>query len=145
MPTGGFLLVWQTEELMTLQKFDMQAVQDRVSESIKAQFAAFIPDDVWQGMVERETQKFIVDELPKLVRAELETATKALIKAELEKTEYAGMVLGPMGDRHPGTVIAQEVAKHLAPDLVQAMFAGIIQQAVFAVRNQMVNNGGRGW
>lgn len=122
-----------------MQQFDMQDVQARVSESIKSSFASFIPDEMWDAMIERETQIFLRDELPKMVRAALVKHGQEAITLELSKPEYLKAVVG-----QPSEAV-KEIIRQLAPDLVAALFGNVIQHSAMMVRQQINNNPNSGF
>lgn len=124
---------------MTMQSFNMNDVQARVSETIKAQFALLIPDEMWDGMVKRETGRFIETELPKLVKAELEVRVREAIAVTLDGPEYHSKIWTQGGQKPTDVVL--EITRQLAPEMIQAMFGNVVQDALVRVRSGLAQSG----
>lgn len=122
-----------------MQAFNMQDVQARVTESIRSSFASFIPDEMWDAMIKRETESFMRDELPKMVRAALVKHGQDEIARELSKPEYLQAVSG-----EPSQAV-KEIIRQLAPDLVSALFGNVVQHSTNIVRQQINNSPNSGF
>ena len=122
-----------------MQAFNMQDVQARVTESIRSSFASFIPDEMWDAMIKRETESFMRDELPKMVRAALVKHGQDEIARELSKPEYLQAVSGEPSQE------VKEIIRQLAPDLVSALFGNVVQHSTNIVRQQINNSPNSGF
>lgn len=115
-----------------------QQFQDRVKDRMKEVIGDLIPEADWQKMVDATIKEFLADDLPKLVKAELQADFAKKIAAELSKNEWAGWV-SPNGQWTASAAVA-EITKQVAPDLVHAMFSGIIQSSVYQMQNSIRNS-----
>lgn len=111
----------------------LQSVQERVKERIQAQFMELLPPEMFQAMVKTALDSFVANELPALVRAEAREHLKKALAAEFTRPEWMERWDG----RKRASEMAQTIARECAPELVQAMFSGVVQAAVIETRNSI--------
>lgn len=110
----------------------LASIQEKVRERIQASFMDLIPPELWEGMVSAELHRFTREELPKLVVEQAKAKALELLKVELAKPEWAER--WGMHGIDPSPMVA-EVVRQAAPDLVAALFGGLVQQLVVQARN----------
>jgi hypothetical protein len=117
----------------------MASIQDKVKERIQATFAELIPQEMWEGLVAEQVRKFQRDDLPNLVREAAKEEIKRMMTEEFAKKEWQDTwgQMGVHGGRLPSELVTK-IVKEAAPDLVNALFGGLMQNIVASLRN----NGG---
>lgn len=130
-----------------IQKFDASTVRDAVTDRIKASFLELIPEEAWKGLVATEITAFTEDRrhphssqvieapLKKLIREELDRRFRARIKEELDKPEYA-LLYDAQGQQQPGDAV-KAIVEAMAPALVNALFAGVVDQAMWKLKQSL--------
>lgn len=111
----------------------MATVEERVRERIRASFLELIPEELFSNLVGIELHKFTHHELPGLVKKAAADHLQATLKAELEKPEWRERWTGGPGPE-AGPALA-EALRQAAPELVAAMFAGLGNQIIAALRS----------
>lgn len=110
----------------------LSSIQDKVKERIQSTFMEFLPEEMFQGLVKEQTDRFITSTLPNLIQEELKASATAYIKAELAKPGWSerwsnnGYRTGDLVER---------VLKDSAPELVTALFSSMAANFVVAIRN----------
>lgn len=115
----------------------MQSISDKVKERIKVQFADLIPDEMFDNMVKSAVQEYLRDNLTNVVKEEGRLFLGELVRQELSKPEWQGSWVhgySGMGQMMSGELISKVLKEH-APDLVNALFSGMMQQMIQHLRN----------
>ena len=106
-------------------------IRQRLTDQIKAQFADLIPQEEWEGLIERETAGFIEKELPRIVRDCLGTKLREVIKAEFD---------GPRWNSHwdgyyqaPSDAIRKLIREH-SDTIVEALVSQLVAGAVESMK-----------
>jgi hypothetical protein len=115
---------------MSTDIVNLASIQDRVKQSVQSQFAGLITEGEWDRLIEGHVAAFLRDELPKLIAKQM----TIVVAAELGKPEWMERWTG--NGRTAGPLV-EAVIRATAPDLVKAMFSGIVSDAVNSMRNQM--------
>jgi hypothetical protein len=117
---------------MNTQVATLASVQDKVRERIQASFMDLIPHELWDGMVDAELKRFTREDLPKLVVEQAKLKALEMLKLELAKPAWADR--WGMNGMDPSPMVS-EVVRQCAPELVAALFGGLVQQLVQHARN----------
>lgn len=115
----------------------LQTLQERVTERIRASFVDLIPQEMWDQMVKTQIDAYMQTELPKLVKAELEAHLRAIVKAELQKPEWAEQWNG--GAKSVAGDMVRAIVKENADQIVSAFFGSMVQTVVQDVRYGLQN------
>lgn len=111
--------------------------EDSVKQKLKTIVADLIPEDRYEAIVRATVQDFERNDLPKLVRAELEAKYREAIRAEFDKPEWKGTWSATAGPA------ASEAVKQLivdaAPLVLSSMIGGATQQIVSQLQYALQN------
>jgi len=113
---------------------DTNSLKEKVSNRIKETFADLIPEKAWTGLIDSQVKVFLEIDLPVLVKKELTDRYMIKLKEELDKPQYQGMWYN--GKNTPGEAVKQ-IIKQCAPELIESLFGGVIQNAVMNMKNNM--------
>jgi len=116
-----------------IQTFNMNEVKNRITETIKSQFASFIPDDKWKALVEKQTKVFLNSDLPDIVREELSSIMRERVKKELDSAKYNRLYDGIVPE-----IVEEIITKH-ADKLVAAMAAKPMAEVLNHIRYNLPN------
>ncbi len=113
----------------------LQSVQEKVKERIQATFMDLLPAELFEGMVQTHLNSFLNADLPNLVKEEATKRLRAQIQAEFGKPEWVGTFGydGAIGDQ--ASLMVARIVQEAAPQLVAALFGGMVQNAVQHIRN----------
>lgn len=111
----------------------LQSVQEKVKERIQASFMDLLPQELFDAMVKKAVDDFTTKELPDLVKQAVRERLADAIKTELSGPEWQGKWLPNC--RQVGSQMVEAIVRETAPELVQAMFGGMVQDIVSQIRN----------
>lgn len=108
-------------------------IKQRLTDQIKGQFAALIPNEEWEKLIEAHTENFMRDDFPKIVKECLTEKCKEVIKAEFA---------GPRWQAHwngyynaPSDAVSKLIREH-SDVIVQSLVGGLVSEAVNHMRNR---------
>ena len=111
----------------------VETLEDRVRERIRATFVELIPQEQWSALVGVELHRFTQRELPELVKKAAAEHLQTMLKAELDKPEWRERWTGNhIPDAGPALA---EALRQAAPEMAAALFAGLGNQIINALRN----------
>lgn len=128
-----------------IQPFDPNVLKTTITNRIKEQFVALIPDDQWEQMVEVELNRFTTttsndysrspkrSELSLMIEEALRGLAREAINKELEETYRSKVV-------ENGTVRATEAMKKLVTEHATEIFAAVYSDMAQGVVNNVLNN-----
>ena len=109
-------------------------IKQRLADQIKGQFAAMIPDEEWEALIERETNEFMKVQFPKLVQEELTTKLKEVILKEFNGPRWADHWNGYYNA--PGEAVTKLIREH-SDVIVETLVGGMVNSAVQQMRNNL--------
>lgn len=129
-------------------KFDMNDVKKRMVDQIRATFLMLMPDEAFNALIDAEVSAFFktpesqhwqnnprqLTPFQVLVRQEMETMFRDVLKKELAKPEWSNFV---GYDEHNQPKLGAELLKMMqgmAPKLVEAMFQGTVYNVIEKIR-----------
>lgn len=113
----------------------MQDLKTKIREKIKGSFVDMISEEAWKKLVDDEEHEFIQKELKGLIKMELMKHFQGEVKKELESV---GWLQNWNGHTYvPGEAV-KGIIKECAPELVQAMFSGVVDMAVRNIRDTVL-------
>lgn len=125
-----------------LEKFDSASIMDNVRDRIKATFIGLIPNDVWEGMIQKEINQFFQmsdkwdpDKLTgfqKLVKGVVEEFSKQKIQ-EMLTTFQTGIWDNLNGCYEPTQIFKDIIIKN-APEIFASVFQGMASQVVYQMK-----------
>ncbi len=113
--------------------FDPDALKKRVAESVQAQFASLIPPAAWEALVKQHIDQFMKVDFPALVKQLAKEEMTARIKEEFTKPQWQHQW---NGQHKTASDMVRTLVRENAPQLVEAMFSGMIQSCLEHLRQQ---------
>jgi hypothetical protein len=127
-------------------------LKDVVTDRVRAEFVRLIPDEAWKAMVEKELKFFTTATADQYNRGPVQSPVQVMIRDELRKLiadgikkelETEAFRAAWDGQRHVVGPAIKEMLKELAPEMVGAMFAGVVQTATDQLRYQLTQLAGQ--
>lgn len=118
-------------------------IEDVIANKIRAQFVELLPENTFKEMVEKALKDFTqktgyqnnsASPLEKLIEQELRDRFLRQVKAEFDKPEH--LVHWGHNSQTP-SIFVKEIISQLTPQIMEAFFGSMIQQAVSTLRNQI--------
>ena len=117
-------------------KFDAEAMRRRLAEMVHTGLVQLMPEEALMPYIKATEQRFLQDDLPKMVRDALFVKYRKAIDDYLSSPEFQQQ-WQVYGDQKLPSEAAKEILRQLAPELINQMFGGIIDAAVQDMRNNM--------
>jgi hypothetical protein len=121
---------------MSVQAFNPASFQDKLKERVKEIFGEIVPDEAWEQMLKAETDKFIRDEMPNIVKRELHNETVRVVQAWMKSADWHTTMHSMNGIPKPReiflAIVANEPSKlmgSMMAHMMDSMFAAAFQQA----------------
>lgn len=135
----------------------LTSLKDTVSERIRAQFVALIPDDVWKKMVDAEIKWMLTpiehhngnreyySPLQDMIRDELTKIMRAQLIKELENPQWVGSYTNQPMPFHAGPSEAiRAIIKDLIPEIITAHYGTMFQNSLTMIKSSLQSQG-RTW
>jgi|GEM_PF-2228109 len=137
------------DEVKEIVKFDPTKLADHLKDKIRLDIAELMPEEMWQGLLKNEIEKFITEQPAgngysnRTTSSDLSKLTKEILKKELEKKigeyfageEWAGK-WESRGTGGPQALLGKAV-KEIIVDNADIMFENMIAGAVSSVLRQL--------
>lgn len=115
--------------------FDPEQMKKKLAGIVHASIVGLMPEEALMPFIRAAIAEFQMKELPNLVKEAMRVHCAKQIAAHLNSPEFAAQ-WSLDNAAMPGEAV-KEIVRQLAPDLMQAQWGGIIQQAVNDMRSHL--------
>jgi len=106
--------------------------RDVIKDKIKGQFASLIPEESWNELITVELNRFLKDDLPRLVNELAREEVKKILQTEMQKPEWQEN--WTTSGKTMASDAVEALIKRIAPDILTGMFGGLVQQMVDSIK-----------
>lgn len=133
---------------MSTEIAPMQAVQDKIRDKIRGEFAELIPEEFWSAMVASVLREFTDDSrdrhgrpeeagIKKMIRVALEEECQKQVKAALAETTVDWDVFGNKALFQATEIMIREEMPALITAVQEGMVRAMVDQAISQMRQGM--------
>lgn len=123
---------------MSVQPFNPQALQDTLKERVKAIFGDLVPDHEWERMLTIQTNAFMREELPKLVREALTAESRKVISAWFASADWKH-TWNPVTKQNMIPQVLREIVGENLESFAHLMFKNLMSQTLMNTFTQIHN------
>lgn len=114
---------------------DLITFESQVKERIKGIVSDLIPEERWESIVAATISDFERNDLPKLVKSELEKMYSEIIRTELSKPEWREN--WDINGKSIASEMVQKLAVEAAPLILANMIGSAVQQTIYSLNNNV--------